>query len=81
MKIKAFQRQLVCVFATTALATVGCGTPNTSGRNVVIEAALINQRFGIIGIPTGKQVRVTDDFLAFLKKAESAGLVTVREIP
>ncbi|MCX6629482.1 MAG: hypothetical protein NTW28_17840 [Candidatus Solibacter sp.] len=81
MKNKAFQLQLVCVLATIAFGTVGCGTPNTSGRNAVIEAALMNQGFGLIGIPTGKQVRVNGDVLAFLKKAESSGLVAVREIP
>lgn len=81
MKNKAFQLQLVCVLATIALGTVGCGTPNTSGRDAVIETALKNQGFGIIGIPTGPQLRVNGDVLAFLKKAESAGLVTVSEIP
>jgi hypothetical protein len=80
MRKKAFPLQLVWVLAAIALSNVGCSTPDTSGRNRVIEAAL-NQAFGIIGIPTGPQLRVTDGVLAFLKKAESAGLVRVREIP
>jgi len=80
MKKKAFPLRLVCVLAAIALSTVGCSTPDTSGRNRVIEGAL-NQAFGIIGVPTGPQLRVTGELLAFLKRAESAGLVTVREIP
>ena len=80
MKKKAFPLQVVWVLGAIALSTVGCSSPDTSGRNRVIEGAL-NQAFGIIGIPTGPQLRVTDEVLAFLKKAESAGLVRVREIP
>lgn len=38
-------------------------------------------RRGRPAVPTGPQLRLTNDSLAYLKKAESAGLVTIREIP
>lgn len=77
--MRSFQSHLVWVLASIALATVGCGTVNTSGRNKAIEDAL-DQRYGFVQIPTG-QMRITGDVLAYLRKVESAGLVSLREIP
>jgi hypothetical protein len=40
MNKRAFQSQLVWVLANIALATVGCGAFDSSGRNKAIEDAL-----------------------------------------
>lgn len=77
MKNRVFVRQLVWLLATIALGTVGCSTPDTSARNRAIEETL-NQAIQVFEIPTGTELSITGDVLAYLKKAEAAGLVEVR---
>ena len=80
MKQQAIQRLFTCVFAIIILSTYGCMTPDTAGRNRAIESA-VNEVFGILYIPTGPQLRLTNSGVAFLRKAEAAGLVKIREVP
>lgn len=66
--------------AVTALLLMpACGPPDTPGRHRVIAAAL--KPFGILEIPTGSRLNLSNDGLGFLKKVEAAGLVTVHEVP
>lgn len=68
---------IVFMFASIGVITTACGTPDPSGRNRVIEEAL-NQAYGFLGIPTG-QLNIDGSVLAYLKKAEAAGLVEMFE--
>jgi hypothetical protein len=81
MKNRIVRCQLVGVLVAVALGSVGCNVPDTSGRNLVIEAASNQRASNVINIPTGPEVMMTRDVLSHLRQAESAGLVELRPHP
>lgn len=80
MKASPFRRPLASVAAMIALCAVSCASPDISGRNRVIEDA-VNQAVGVLEFSWGPQLRLKGNALAYLKKADAAGLVIVKEIP
>lgn len=74
------RRRIAFVLTLAATVVVGCGIPNKAGRERAIEAAITDQ-YGGISIRCCGQMSLDQETLAFLKRMEAAGLVTVREIP
>jgi hypothetical protein len=70
---------VVCAFGSIVIATVGCGTIDVSGRNKAIQGAL-DQAYGSVKFATGVMSLGANN-LPPLRKAESAGLITLRQIP
>lgn len=68
----------VTVFVLGIAVLLAC-TPDTAGRNRAIEAAL--KPVGELQISTGSRLNLGSDGLAFFKKMEAAGFVTVKEVP
>ena len=79
MNRRTLTSTLICGLASIAIATVGCGTPDVSGRNKAIQDAL-DQAYGSVLFVTGT-MNLGANNLPPLRKAESAGLITLRQIP
>src|ERR1017187_1866379 len=79
MNRRTLTSTLICGLASIAIATVGCGTPDVSGRNKAIQDALDHAHRSVLS-GTGT-MNLGANNLPPLRKAESAGLITLRQIP
>ena len=68
---------LSCIIAMLSLLGSNCGPPDIAVRKPVIEKTLTDS-FQAFELATGPDIRVSPEFLAFLRKAEAAGLVQLR---
>ncbi|MBV9495544.1 MAG: hypothetical protein JOZ54_14945 [Acidobacteria bacterium] len=56
-----------------------CGSREKTAKTSAIETSL--KPFSELAIPTGSRLNVSDDALAFLRRAEAAGLVHIEDVP
>jgi hypothetical protein len=75
MTKQAILIQLLCV--PVAVGLIACHPPEPAGRDLAIASSLNEAIPQTLEIPTGSTVKATGDALAFLKTAESTGLVTI----
>lgn len=71
---------VVTLIATVIASALGCANPPTSAAKSAIEKA-IDQQAAYVEIPLGQVLVRGEAQWAVLKKAETAGLVSVRDVP